>query len=51
MRVRPAAMRLNLSSNALASRLSYIYKRTQLDPRKFYDLVQLMQIIEGDDDV
>lgn len=44
-------MRLNLSSNALASRLSYIYKRTQLDPRKFYDLVKLVQLIEEETDV
>ena len=51
MRYKPAAERLGVHNETLSRRLSSIYKRSKLDPRKFRDLVKLVQIIEGLNDV
>lgn len=51
MRISGAANKLGLNKTTVYRRLRYIYKRAKLDPCRFHDLVKLMRLIEGEDDV
>jgi len=51
MKLGKAADELMIDYRTLASRLDFIYKRTKLNPRRFRDLVKLVQILdEASDD-
>ena len=49
MKVKPAARELGLHWNVVYSRMDRIWDNTGLDPRNFYDLHKLVQMVkEGD---
>ena len=51
MRLKPASEKLGCHIETLARRLDSVYRRSRMNPRDFRDLVKLVQMIEGDDDV
>lgn len=50
MRLTSAAESIGVHYRTMASRLDFIYKRTKLDPRNFYDLIQLVEAVNTKDD-
>lgn len=46
MKWKPAARSINLHYNTVAYRMDRIYDRTGLDPRNFYDLQELVEIVK-----
>lgn len=45
MQIEGAARKLGVHRNAICGRLSYIYKFTKLNPKNFYDLVKLVEVV------
>ena len=49
MKYKPAARAINLHYNTVAYRMDIIYLETGLDPRNFYDLHELVQMVKESD--
>jgi len=50
MRMKPAADSLGVHIETVSRRLDSIYKRSKLNPKDFYDLMLLVQMIEGEEE-
>lgn len=46
MKLCPAAKQAGIDYRTLSLRLDSIYRKTQLDPKRFYDLTKLVAVIE-----
>lgn len=47
MRLVGAGEILGIDYRTIDNRLNYIYKRSKLNPKKFYDLCKLVQLLKG----
>ena len=50
MKAKPAARELGLHWNVVYARMDRIYDLTGLDPRNFYDLHELVQMVNEEED-
>lgn len=48
MRITATAEQLHFHRNTVVYHLEQIYKKTGLDPEKFYDLIRLLEIVEAE---
>ena len=48
MNVTATAKRLHFHRNTVVYHLEQIYKKTYLDPTRFYDLIRLLEIVEAE---
>ena len=50
MKVQTTANKTFFSRNGVTYNLSMVYKKTGLDPRDFYDLMELMRLLKENED-
>ena len=49
MKAKAAARQLNMHYNIVYRHMDDIYMQTDLDPRDFYDLQELVRMVEGEE--
>lgn len=50
MKTQTAANKTFFSRNGVKYNLDMVYKKTHLDPRDFYDLMELMRLLKENED-